>query len=390
VVSTEEAAAALATANRIAADIVLADVGQSWTIPASQVQSWITFQTTGDGSYRAVANPTGLDAQLDAMATAVARAPSNAGYLFDKTGKIVGASEGKEGRSLDKPGTVAAISALLTQRAAGATTASIAPAVITVKPQITTEQASATAPLMKKLSEWTTYFPIYINNGFGANIWIPAMDLDGHLVAPGAVFDFWKSIGPITRERGYRDGGAIINGKTEPQGALAGGICSTSTTLFNAALRAGLKMGARRNHYYYISRYPLGLDATVFQSASGSIQTMSFTNDTGYPLLIRAYKIRNGNSGYVKFEIYGVPTGRTVTIDPEVVKNVKPAVDTRVETSTLPVGTTQRLESPADGKDVWRTVTVRNSNGTILYQTTYYSHYSRVDGVTLVGTAPKT
>jgi vancomycin resistance protein YoaR len=243
---------------------------------------------------------------------------------------------------------------------------------------------------MKKLSEWTTYFPIYVNNGFGANIWIPAMDLDGYLVAAGATFDFWKSIGPVTRERGYRDGGAIINGKTEPQGALAGGICSTSTTLFNAALRAGLKMGARRNHYYYISRYPLGLDATVFQSSSGSIQTMSFTNDTGYPLLIRAYKIRNGTSGYVKFEIYGVPTGRTVTIAPEVVKNIKPAIDTRVETNTLPVGTTQRLESPADGKDVWRTVTVRDANGNQLYQTTYYSHYSRVDGVTLVGTAPKT
>ena len=72
---------------------------------------------------------------------------------------------------------------------------------------------------------------------------------------------------------GLREGGAIINGRTEPQGALAGGICSCSTTLFNAALRAGFEMGARRNHYYYIDRYPLGLDATVFISGSGSVQT---------------------------------------------------------------------------------------------------------------------
>ena len=71
-------------------------------------------------------------------------------------------------------------------------------------------------------------------------------------------------------------------------------------------------MGARRNHYYYIDRYPLGLDATVFDQRFGRSQTMSWTNDTDYPVLIRGYKIRKGSSGYVRFELYSVPTGRTV------------------------------------------------------------------------------
>jgi vancomycin resistance protein YoaR len=240
---------------------------------------------------------------------------------------------------------------------------------------------------MKKISEWTTYFPINDRNGFGANIWIPAMDIDGYVIAPGAVFDFWKAIGPVTRARGYQDGGAIINGKTEPQGALAGGICSTSTTLFNAAMRAGLQMMARRNHYYYINRYPAGLDATVFQSSSGSVQTMSFRNDTGHPILIRAHKIRKGSSGYVKFELYGVPTGRTVSIGPEVIKNVRQATDRTAQSTTIPAGTRERVESPADGMDVWRTVTVRNGDGSVVRQTTFYSHYARVDGLTLIGVA---
>ena len=165
------------------------------------------------------------------------------------------------------------------------------------RPTLTTAQAEAAASQMQKISEWTTYFPISDRNGFGANIWIPALTIDGYVVGPHETFDFWDAIGPVTREKGYVDGGAIINGKTEPQGALAGGICSCSTTLFNAALRAGFKMGARANHYYYIDRYPLGLDATVFISASGSIQTMSWTNDTDYPVLIRGYKIRNGTRG---------------------------------------------------------------------------------------------
>jgi vancomycin resistance protein YoaR len=113
---------------------------------------------------------------------------------------------------------------------------------------------------------------------------------------------------------------------------------------------------------------------------------MSFRNDTGYPILIRGYKIRDGNDGYVKFEIYGVPTGRTVTIGPEVVKNIRKAADTVQYTSTLPAGRRSRLEAPADGKDVWRTITVRDASGTVLRTTTYYSHYARVNGLTLIGT----
>ena len=205
------------------------------------------------------------------------------------------------------------------------------------------------------------------------------------VVGPRETFDFWDAIGPVTRERGYRDGGAIINGRTEPQGALAGGICTCSTTLFNAALRAGFEMGARRNHYYYIDRYPLGLDATVFISASGSVQTMSWTNDTDYPVLIRGYKIKQGNRGYVKFELYGVPNGRTVVIGPPTVKNIKPASDSTQLTDNLAPGVRKRIEYPVDGKQVWRTRTVYDAAGAIIHQETYYSNYARITGIVLVG-----
>ena len=178
------------------------------------------------------------------------------------------------------------------------------------QPALTTAEAKAARPKMRMISKWTTYFPISERNGFGANIWIPARLIDGYVVAPRATFDFWDAVGTVSRAKGYKAGGAIINGKTEPQGALAGGICSCSTTLFNSVLRAGYQMGARRNHYYYIDRYPLGLDATVFISASGSKQTVSFTNDTDYPILLRGYGYRNGSSGYVRFEVFSVPTGR--------------------------------------------------------------------------------
>jgi len=41
-----------------------------------------------------------------------------------------------------------------------------------------------------------------------------------------------------------------------------------------------------------------------------------------------------------------------------------------------------------DGKQVWRTVTVRDRNGKIIHKTTYYSNYSRITGLTLIGKAP--
>ena len=131
--------------------------------------------------------------------------------------------------------------------------------------------------------------------------------------------------------------------------------------------------------------YPVGLDATVFISASGSKQTVSFTNDTDYPVLIRGYKIRNGSRGYVRFEMYSVPNGRSVTIGPPTIRNIRRAGDSIQYTSSLAPGARKRIESPVDGMQVWRTVTVRDAKGKIIHQNTYYSNYSRVTGVVLVG-----
>ncbi len=387
-VTTAEAIGARVAADRIAQDVKLVLAKESWTIPAATVRSWVRFVITTDGSYQPVVDATELTPVLNDIARKVKRDPKNASFLIGKGNAVIGVTAGRNGRALDVPATATAVSDALRARAVFAGGATVAPAVVETKPALSTEEAQKSAPLMREISRWTTWFPISEKNGFGANIWIPAMDIDGYVVGPGETFDFWKAVGPITRARGYRDGGAIINGRTEPQGALAGGICSCSTTLFNAALRAGFEMGARRNHYYYIDRYPIGLDATVFKSGSGSVQTMSWKNDTKYPVLIRGQKIRSGSKGYVRFILYSVPTNRKVTFSTPIVKNIRPASDSTQYTSTLAAGTRKRIEYPVDGKDVWvtRTVTDR-ATGKVIHRETYYSHYSRITGVVLIGTA---
>jgi vancomycin resistance protein YoaR len=383
-VTTADATAARQTAELIALDIAITEAKETWTIPAATVRSWMSFTTSADGTYEPKIEQAAVDAALAELAKQIDRKPKSASFTTSGS-KITGVTEAQNGRNLDVATTSTRVGELLAARAAGAPNAPVEPALTVTPPALTTEAAKAAISKMTRISTWTTYFPISEKNGFGANIWIPALDIDGYVVGPGETFDFWKAVGPITRERGYRDGGAIINGKTEPQGALAGGICSCSTTLFNAALRAGFEMGARRNHYYYIDRYPLGLDATVFKSGSGSVQTMSWVNDTKYPVLIRGFKIKDGSRGYVRFDLYSVPTGRKVSFTKPIVKNVRPASDTVQYTSSLATGVRKRIEYPVDGKDVWVTRTVRDSSGNVVHQETYYSHYARITGIVLVG-----
>jgi len=386
--TTAEAEAGKAAAERIARDLTVTVGEERWVIEGATIRSWLRVSPTVDDRYVPVLQVAGIGTAVEAIAKEVRRTPKDAAFIIGDENTVTGVTAGSNGRRLDVAATAALVRDTLRARAEQPGGEAIEATVRTLEPQLTTEEAEAAAPKMTRLEggTWTTYFAINEKNGFGANIWIPAEDIDSYVVAPGARFDFWEAVGPVTRERGYKDGGAIINGRTEPQGALAGGICSTSTTLFNAALRAGFEMEDRRNHFYYIERYPLGLDATVFKSSSGSVQTMAWRNDTQYPVLVRGVKIRDGNDGYVRFDLYSVPNGRTVTLSKPIVKNVQSATDSVEYTDTLPAGERKRIESPVEGKDVWVTRTVRNADGTVLHQDTYFSKYARITGVVQVGT----
>lgn len=235
------------------------------------------------------------------------------------------------------------------------------------------------------MSSWTTYYVPGEGNFWGANISIPARDIDRKVLAPGEWFDFWNAIGPVTTARGYGQGGAIIGGRSVADGAIAGGICSTSTTIFNAALRAGLEIGQRTNHYYYINRYPMGLDATVFQTDSYTL-TMSFRNDTRSPIIIRSYT----GAGFVRFDLWGVPDGRTVALTRPIVTNRRAAKETTVVSSDLKAGQARRVEYPHDGFDASVTRYVRDAAGTLIHQDLFNSAYRPVAGITEVGPRPAT
>lgn len=385
IVDTEMAETAAAAATAMVDDLELAIPGadqESLPLDADTIASWITFGPEAELSYTARLDTGAVATAVGALAEDINQDAVNAQIAVGAGGGLGGVIAGQDGRALNVDETVAGLVDALKERAAGGSVASLGLAVDVTEPSFTTAEAEAQLPQMQMISSWTTYYVPGDGNGYGNNINIPARDIDGRNLAPGETFSFWGSIGPVTVERGFQYGGVIIGGRSVAGGAIGGGICSTSTTIFNAALRAGLEMGVRANHYYYIDRYPDGLDATVYMD-DNFVQDMTFTNDTDNVIVIRGF----GGNGFVTFQLWSIPTGRSVVITNPVTSNHRVATDTTVVDGSMAPGTSRRVEYPHNGHDVSRTRYVYDANGNLIHQNTYFSSYRTVNGIVAVGPA---
>ncbi|HSJ00343.1 MAG TPA: VanW family protein, partial [Patescibacteria group bacterium] len=386
IVSTEEAEAAAEAARAAVATLELTIPGaaedeEPFTIASDTLRSWVTFGPLGAQDYAMRLDAGAVTAAIAELTEAVDREAISARFAVAGAG-LGGVIPGQDGRVLNVEQSVADLLAAVDRRAGGGKVPALALAVDVTEPALTTAAAEEILPRMQLVSSWTTNYVPGEGNGFGANISIGAWDLDGYNIAPGEWFSFWDGIGPVTVERGYTYGGAIINGRSTQGVALAGGICSTSTTLFNAAMRAGLEIGERTAHYYYIDRYPTGLDATV-SIFDDWVTDMTFRNDTEYPIVIRGY----GTPGQVTFQVWSVPTGRTVALSTPYITDRRSAIETTQVDSSLAPGTSRRVEYPHDGFKATVSRTVFGPDGSIIHENTWFSDYRTVNGITLVGPA---
>lgn len=174
---------------------------------------------------------------------------------------------------------------------------------VTYKPEpatFTTEQAE-NATFNDVVGSFTT-------GGFsgpsGTNIALVARTVNGAIVAPGETFSLNGYTGPRGTAQGYVSSGVILNGHADT--AVGGGISQFATTLYNASYFAAMTDVAHTPHSYYISRYPAGREATVYEGAIDLI----FRNDTPNPVLIEAGV--SGNEVTVTFK--GVKTTNVESI----------------------------------------------------------------------------
>ncbi len=175
-----------------------------------------------------------------------------------------------------------------------------------VAPALTTEEARALG-IRQKVSEFTTFYPCCAPRV--TNIQRAAQILDGTVVEAGGTFSLNEALGKRTPERGFVLAPQILAGRLE--NAVGGGVSQIATTMFNAAFFAGLRLDAHQAHEFYISRYPMGREATV----SWGGPELVFTNDWNAGLLI---KVRAWSTG-LRISFYSSRLGRrveTVTEDP--------------------------------------------------------------------------
>lgn len=88
-----------------------------------------------------------------------------------------------------------------------------------------------------------------------------AHSLHGVVLQPGEVLSFNRRVGPWNAATGYRKAPASFDG--ELARLYGGGVCQTSTTLYNAALLAGLEIVERHRHVRPPKYVIPGRDAAV-------------------------------------------------------------------------------------------------------------------------------
>lgn len=146
------------------------------------------------------------------------------------------------------------------------------------EPTVTVEQLQNIMNHM--IGTYTTYFNPKVT-GRATNIALSSKAINYYVLGPGDIFSFNEVVGERTKERGYQEAYEIVN--DEFVIGIGGGVCQTSSTLFNAIDAAGLGVIERHAHTKSIGYVPANRDATV---AWGSLD-FKFVNDYDHPVLIK-------------------------------------------------------------------------------------------------------
>jgi len=115
----------------------------------------------------------------------------------------------------------------------------------------------------------------------GQNIKRAAEQINGKIVKPGETFSLNAATNPRTAANGYVEAGIIEDG--HPARGVGGGVSQVATTTYNAAYFAGMTDVAHKEHSFYISRYPVAREATVFDN----VIDLKFRNDGPTAVMIR-------------------------------------------------------------------------------------------------------
>jgi len=213
------------------------------------------------------------------------------------------------------------------------------------------------------------------------NVVLAARRINYALIPPGEVFSFNKEIGEISAGTGYQSAYVIKDGRTVL--GDGGGTCQVSTTMFRAAMAAGLPIVERKAHSYRVSYYEQdsgpGIDATVYAPTAD----LKFLNDTPGHILIQTTVDTKNLAMHI--DIFGTSDGRMTSIStPKVWGQSPPPEPLYEDDPTLPVGVVRQIDWAAWGAKTSFEYVVKRE-GEVIYEKTFYSNFKPWQAVYLRG-----
>ena len=208
------------------------------------------------------------------------------GYSYDsESGKVV-AKKGEPGLGIDRE----KISEMILSSSKSLEAITVPTSPIEVNPHHEELAARVNGVIGSASSTFNPWFWERVTN-----IEVSTDALNGIVVAPGEVFSVNDCIGDTTYDKGYQKSIVIVGTKEVP--GMGGGVCQTSTTLYQAVLKADLEIVERQSHTLNLSYYDGGLDAAI----EYGLADLVFRNNYDFPILIKGYY----SEGQVNFEIWG-------------------------------------------------------------------------------------
>jgi len=299
VLTTADVEAALIEAQQLLAGPITMTYDDNETVlEVEQLKEAFVSETVTESEPRIVNSfdPAVIDTFLTPIRSQFEAAPVNARFRID--GDTVSVIPGSNGTRIDEVETAQRLyDAALTGTRAGSL-----PIVEGAEPEVTTEYLES-LKVEHLVVQFTTYHDCC--EARVVNIQLMADAIDGKLVLPGETFSINDFVGERTPEKGYLQAGSIVGG--ELVDTYGGGVSQFATTFYNAVFWGGYQDVEHQPHSYWFSRYPEGIEATLFWRSID----VKFRNNREHAILIDTRY--TGSSITVRF--FGFNHGRTLAGD---------------------------------------------------------------------------
>ncbi len=305
VTTAEAEAAAKKARGALSGPLVIeADGGKSWTIPPDKLGSALEV-TEPDGRIDVGLNRDAMDGVLTNVHDDLTVKTVDASYGFDSGGNVI-VKPAHYGRKVEDEKLLDAIQGGIFD---GKHDYRVSTTVD--RPRYTTAGLEAKKPTQLLGSYKTNYTATSDHSQSRVNnLKTASRAISGTFVAPGQTFSMDDTVSGLN----YDEGHVIVDGATST--ALGGGLCQVTSTLYNAALRAGLDITERSPHATQLPYIRPGMDATVWfgdQDGNGRLD-MKFKNTTDGYVHLQEYV---ADDDYIYAQVYGVPDSVDVQMSSE-------------------------------------------------------------------------